>query len=90
MKIHPAKIRCAKLHRARIVLCAAIWTLFAPPLALAQGTVTSIAPDPVPGIACQLNTIEINGSGTCGTAGQANGFTVELGDSTTTRPSATH
>ena len=61
-----------------------MWLLAAPPLALAQGTVTSITPNPVPAIACQLNTIEINGTGTCGTQGQANGFTVELGDSTPT------
>jgi hypothetical protein len=54
------------------------------PFAWAQGTVTSITPDPVPAIACQLDTIEINGTGTCGTAGQANGFTLELGDTTAT------
>ena len=72
------------IRRARTVLGACIWMLATPPLAWAQGTVTSITPDPVPGIACQLNTIKISGTGTCGTAGQANGFTVELGDTTPT------
>jgi len=75
--------RRAKLL-TRIVRGAWIWLLAAPPLAFAQGTVTSITPNPVPGIACQLNTIKVEGTGTCGTQGQANGFTVELGDGTPT------
>ena len=72
------------IRRAIAVLGAWMCLSAAPPLALAQGTVTSITPNPVPGIACQLNTIEINGTGACGTQGQANGFTLELGDSTPT------
>jgi len=72
------------IRRAIGFLGASIWLLTAPISALAQGRVTSITPNPVPAIACQLDTIEINGTGTCGTAGQANGFTVELGDTTPT------
>lgn len=63
-----------------------LWMLIsgAPPRTFAQGTVTSITPNPIPAIACQLNTIKVDGTGTCGTQGQANGFTVELGDLTPT------
>ena len=71
------------IRGARTVLWMSMWML-ATPLAWAQGTVTSITPNPVPAIACQLNTIKIAGTGTCGTSGQANGFTLELGDTTPT------
>ncbi len=44
--------------------------------ALADGTITSVSPNPSPGFACSLNTIKIGGAGTCGT------FLFTLGDST--------
>lgn len=44
--------------------------------ARADGTITGITPNQSPGIACSLNTIKINGTGTCGR------FLFQLGDST--------
>jgi hypothetical protein len=44
--------------------------------ALADGTITGVAPDPSPGLACNLNTIRVTGTGACGT------FLFKLGDST--------
>ncbi len=44
--------------------------------ALADGTITGVAPSPSPGLACNLNTIKITGTGSCGT------FLFHLGDST--------
>jgi hypothetical protein len=44
--------------------------------ALADGTITGVAPSPSPALACSLNTIKVSGTGTCST------FLLHLGDST--------
>lgn len=44
--------------------------------ALADGTITGVAPNSSPGLACNLNTIKITGTGSCST------FLFNLGDST--------
>jgi hypothetical protein len=55
-----------------------VWLLLmvAPIFALADGTITAISPNPSPGVACQLNTIKISGTGTC------TGIQFDLGDGT--------
>jgi len=52
--------------------------LLAPVPAVANGTVTAVTPRTSPGIAYQLNTIEISGTGTC------TGLQFHLGDATKT------
>jgi hypothetical protein len=59
--------------RAIVILGVLMW-VSAPLIARAQ--ITAVSPETTPGIACQLNTIRISGTGTCKT------FTFELGDST--------
>jgi hypothetical protein len=43
-------------RHAMTLLSVWMWMSGAPPLAFAQGTVTSFTRDPIPAIACQLNT----------------------------------
>ncbi|CAN3990494.1 hypothetical protein [Methylocystis bryophila] len=61
------------MQRRRLIL--SLFYLLAPQGAQAAG-VTSITPNPSPGIACKLNTIKIAGAGTC------SGVQFNLGDGT--------